>query len=292
MRENLRFATYKAKLNDTPVFIKISKQAKLHKALFDEAVGLKNMRELDTHEKLYRTPQLIEVAEGILVTSWEEGHLMVEEFNEGNANLETHLEILLALFVYIDSRSTGGIGANRFMQAGKPNGVEKVIGNLTKLNYDQYIESSTLLDLAEFLKPLLGSIETRFTHGDLQPGNILIETKRHVPTIIDCESCSWLWPRHYNIINFIFNYSIGHTHPDMMDRFHEMFSQYLLRLKLEKADVLQQVNVIAGMRALQSVYEHLGDYTDKREGKPLDNDYTRSILKVAKKIMANEFFLD
>jgi thiamine kinase-like enzyme len=258
IRENLRFAIYNGELNGARVFIKTAAKPDLEKAIAVEAAGLQAMYELDPAESHYSTTRVLGITNDSLMTSWAEGSSMVEDFTKATA--EQHIDTLLDLFSYIDSRTSSGSGVTRFNQPGRENGVDEMLRRLKALDYQKHIDASLVEKTAEYARQHLTTTETRFTHGDLQPGNILIRPNE-VPVVIDCESCSWLWPRHYNLVNFAFNYGPRHD-TWLPKKLYTAFFAYFDMLQIDPKSMVDQINFSAAMRAMQSINELLGGHTE------------------------------
>jgi hypothetical protein len=250
-----RFATFKGTYENQPVFIKTAVDPTLKGDLVLEAVGLTNMKELDNFETLYKVPSIIAVSPDYIMTEWALGRPMKDDFESGNMEMvDTWLSYLVDLYVFIDGKSNGTLGATRFNRPDRKSNVEQALDNLESLNFRDYMDSVMIDRMAAYIPTIIPTTETRFTNGDLQPSNLLV-SEEGVPTVVDCESCSWLWPRHYNIVNFIFNY--GARYPEMIKKFKDMLHQYCMKLEIDPYASKDAFNISAAMRCLQMVEERL-----------------------------------
>jgi len=258
IRKNLRYATYSGVYNGGKVFIKTAVDPKLKNGIKNEADGLKAMRTLDPRGTHYQIPKVLHLADDTIVTSWADGQLMKANLNQRTA--KQNFEKLADLYQFIDGASAGAIGTTRFNRPGQDNGVAKTMLRLRELGYEQHIDHRLVERVAEYALSVIPTIETRFTHGDLQPGNIIISPKGNL-WVVDCESCDQLWPRHYNLINFVFNYG---AQPDVWLKrsLLELFDDYYTQQAINPEEIIDQINFSAAMRCLQSINEQLGGNTE------------------------------
>lgn len=127
IRTNHRYATYKGSLDEEPVFIKKVVDPELRNALTHEISGEEKMRNLDSQNKFYFTPKVLEQDSDYIVTEWVDGHLMVDDFESGDKDkIKQHLEYLTNLYAFIDSQESTGIGITRFNQLNQETGVERI----------------------------------------------------------------------------------------------------------------------------------------------------------------------
>ena len=250
IRKNLRYETYSGNIDNQKVFVKKLVNPNLRNSLLREISGLISMYELDPEEKIYQVPKLISFENDTLITTWVDGLLMLEKFNEGV--VEESVLTLFNLYKYLDSCTTSGIGITRFNKPDKPSNIQVTLERLKSVDIGKYIDEDLILKLGKLLDTNLPKIETRFTHGDLQPGNI-IEGSDNKPVIIDCEACSWLYPRHYNIVNFIFNYCMKYEDSSYL----EYLNRYFEYIGMNIEENIDLVNFTAGLRVLHSFDEIL-----------------------------------
>jgi hypothetical protein len=289
IRSNHRFATFEGRINGQKVFIKRVVDPKLQERLLIEATGLVNMKQIDSRKSLYKVPKVIEITLKYIVTEWVNGHPMEDAFVSTNTKaVEMHLSYLVDLYTFIDQRSSGGVGITRFNQPDKVPSVEKVMKALDKLDFREQVDSYLIEKMVEYVTTTIPETETRFTNGDLQPGNLIVDD--HLPTVVDCEACSWLWPRHYNVVNFVFNY--GAKYPDMSDKLKSMFYEYCSRLDINPEQSVRAFNISAAMRCLQIVEEQLTvhdvEVVDKKE---LTQEMRSYVEKVMSRIANNQLFV-
>jgi len=288
IRENKRYATYRGELHGQSVFIKAARQAELQPRLITEASGLLNLAQLDLHEQYYTVPQVIRVEENALITSWSEGVLMKDEFELGHPQFENHLSTLLNLFLYFDAQSSPTGEGNRYTVPGRENAVDSVLFKLRGHGFAEHIDAPLLESLADLVRPRLVGLDKRFAHGDLQPGNILIGGK--VPILIDGEACSWLWPRHYNAINFVVNYT--HLSEQLEQRLNQFLTDYFAQLGLDLEAVREHINTIAGVRCLQMAWEELGGYLEDRPMPHIRPEIKDYVERTAQTILSERIFND
>lgn len=291
IRTNLRFATYRGELEGEPVFIKVAASEKTRENLTAEAAGLMNMGELDPGARFYKTPHVIESTRDYIVTNWADGEPMGKDFHEGNQRVVEHLGYLADLFAFVDSRTNGGSGINRFNRPGKKHGVDDILERLESVNYARHIDAGTMRAIAAYARGTADGVETRFTNGDLQPGNLLIDNSGKV-TAVDCESCSWLWPRHYNIVNLIFNY--GSSKDWLRPKFAGFFDDYCQKAAASvNQETIDTCNLSAAMRCLQIVYENLGNVLDEKpSGVRLTPRFKNYVETTAQRILSGQLFFE
>ena len=262
IRTNHRYATYKGSLDEEPVFIKKVVDPELRNALTHEISGEEKMRNLDSQNKFYFTPKVLEQDSDYIVTEWVDGHLMVDDFESGDKDkINQHLEYLTNLYAFIDSQESTGIGITRFNQLNQETGVERISKKLKEFTYSQGIDWELVAKISAYITRVLPKTETRFTHGDLQPGNIML-TDNGQTYLIDFESCSDLWPRHYNIMNFIMNY--GAKYPALRSDLDLMLASYCSMRGIDYEESKDTFGIAVAMRSLQMIYEWLSE--QKRDG--------------------------
>jgi predicted Ser/Thr protein kinase len=281
IRENLRYATFSGIYNGEKVFIKTATGSEQKDGVKSEVDGLKAMRALDPTQTHYLTPKLLHLSEDTIVTTWADGELMAKGLNQYTA--EPSFKRLANLYHFIDKSSVGGIGTTRFNRPGQDNGVEKTMLRLRELEYQKHIDRQLVARTAEYALSVVSTIQTRFTHGDLQPGNIIISPNDNL-WVIDCESCDQLWPRHYNLINFVFNYGAQPSNW-LKDSLSKLFDHYFLLHAIDPNEILNQINFSAAMRCLQSINEQLGDHTEP--GKDALPSHIYSYLTASMKLITD-----
>jgi aminoglycoside phosphotransferase (APT) family kinase protein len=200
IRTNQRFSTFEGLLENKKIFVKIAIDAKLKERLSIEANGLKGMKQLDPNEALYHVPNVIELTNDYIATEWAEGKPMVNDFEGGDiAKIELDLKYLVRLYTHIDQVGNNKVDIRDSIQKA----VDKSLKNLDALKYQEYIDAELVKALVQYIRTHADAIEARTTHGDLQPGNVMVSDDNK-PTIVDCETYRDSWPRHYNIVNFVF----------------------------------------------------------------------------------------
>lgn len=262
IRTNHRYATYKGLLDEEPVFIKKVVDPELRDALAQEANGEEKMRSLDSQNRFYFTPKILEGGSDYLVTEWIDGHLMVDDFESGDKpKVQKHLEYLTQLYAFVDSQQPTGIGITRFNQPNQETGVERIFKELKEFTQGHGVDWGLVTKASEYITRALPKTETLFTHGDLQPGNIMLANDGKT-YLIDFESCSDFWPRHYNIINFIINY--GAKYPALRNDLDKMLENYCKMREIDCEKAKDAFGVSGAMRSLQMIYEWLSE--QKRAG--------------------------
>ena len=262
IQTNHRYATFKGSLGEKSVFIKKAVDPDLRDALAQEISGEEKMRNLDSQNKFYFTPKVLEQDSDYIVTEWVDGHLMVDDFESGDKDkIKQHLEYLTNLYAFIDSQESTGIGITRFNQPDQETGVERISKKLKEFTYSQGVDWELVAKISAYVTRVLPKTETRFTHGDLQPGNIML-TDNGQTYLIDFESCSDLWPRHYNIMNFIMNY--GAKYPALRSDLDLMLASYCNMRGIDYEESKDTFGIAVAMRSLQMIYEWLSE--QKRDG--------------------------
>lgn len=288
--KNLRFAAYQGLLKDEKVFIKTALQEDLHQSIWKEAAGLTIMYELDPEARFYRVPKVLYISGDTLITSWAEGHPALEYFESKNLEaVSKHINFLLELYAYLDSKTTSSVGVTRVNQPGKQNGIEKALERIGEIGQKNPIDMKLFREVGAYAKGLETIVENRFTHGDLQAGNVLVNGN-DVPTIVDCEGCSFLWPRHYNIVNLVFNYTLNHGEW-LGEDLEAAFWKYFEVVGIDPKDAAYQINFSASLRCLQSISEQLmGHSTEGLDALPKHiEDF---IVKAMKNIVEGKLFLE
>lgn len=285
IRKNLRYAAYSGTYNGQKVFIKTAVDPKLHAGIQSEAIGLERMASLDPDQRHYSVPAVLDVSEGGIVTSWADGPLMQDVYKRHHAQ---HSATLIDLYSYLDSKSVSQIGTTRFNRPDQENRITKTMKRLEALEYGKHIDRGLVEATAKFAMNAASTIETRFTHGDLHPGNIIVTSNR--PWIIDCESCDDLWPRHYNIVNFVFNYGMPPS-SWMREHLADCFKGYFFKIQIDPAEHMTQINFSAAVRCLQSLVEILGGNTEA--GKECLEDFQHYYLtNTMQRIVDGELFVE
>lgn len=281
IRTNHRYATFKGSLGEKSVFIKKAVDPELRHALVLETKGEEKMRNLDSQNKFYFTPKVLEQDSDYIATEWVDGHLMVDDFESGDKDkIKQHLEYLTNLYAFIDSQESTGVGITRFNQLNQETGVERISKKLKEFTYSQGIDWELVAKISAYITRVLPKTETRFTHGDLQPGNIML-TDNGQTYLIDFESCSDLWPRHYNIMNFIMNY--GAKYPALRSDLDLMLASYCSMRGIDYEESKDTFGIAVAMRSLQMIYEWLSE--QKRDGvaRPQLTKQQREYLKKMQK---------
>lgn len=278
VRINDRFATYSATVEKERVFIKVAVKAELRERLRAEAAGLMAMRELDLGQKFYRVPRVIDLTETYIVTEWATGHTMQSQ---------SHYSYLQKLYAMIDSRSKGETGITRYNQPHERSGVDIFLERMDKVDYTHYFDSKLVKSTADFIRTTLPVTETRFTNGDLQPGNLLVDDS--TIWLIDCETASWLWPRHYNIVNFMFNTA---SQNDMtIPALHKLFEGYCIDIGLNGIEHIPAFNVSAALRCFGQIIEHLSNQEINTHQPIISPSNQKYIQESMEKIVAGKLFL-
>lgn len=282
IRENLRYKTYSGYIDNQRVFIKKIVDPKLKNTVFREIGGLISMYELDPSEKYYQVPQFISFTDDTLMTTWIDGYNMSERFKE---ETEKYVQVLFKLYKYLDSRTSSGRGFTRFNHPRKPSNIDRTLERLEGIGIEKHIDKNIILELGDYLNKSVSEVETRFTHGDLQPGNIII-TQKEVPAIIDCEACSWLYPRHYNIVNFVFNYCMSYEDKKYLKYLDEYFKY--TEMEIDET-VKSLVNFTAGLRSLHILDEILIGNTNEGQDN-ISEKKIELLIKMADNILNNRVF--
>ncbi len=290
IRENARFSTFKGTYQEKPVFVKVAADTDHQSGIWHEAAGLRDMKEIDIAEKHYRVPEVLYVNNDVIITSWADGELMMDKFTQGEPREINHyLSTLLDLFTYLDSRTTSVVGYTRQNRPGVKNRIDDILEKLDHVTYQSQIDPELVKGTGAFARRIVSRIESRFTHGDLQPGNLMVDEPVNIPTVIDCEHCSWLWPRHYSPVNFVFNYSIKEF-PWLRRYLPKFLNDYLSSARIKPEDAVAQLNFSAAMRSLQSIYESKPGTPDAKFQIP---DYHAEFLtNTMKRIVENKLFLE
>ena len=258
IRQNLRYATYSGEYNGKKVFIKTAVDPDLKAGIKNEAAGLKAMRTLDPTKTHYSIPKVLCVTDDTIVTSWADGELMIKKLD--HLTVKQYYGMLIELFLFLDGASPGNLGTTRYNRPNEENNVAKTMKRLGELHYEKHIDHNLVEKTAHYALSHMTTTETRFTHGDLQPNNIIVSPNNQL-WVIDCESCDELWPRHYNLVNFVSNYGVR---PGLWRKRNlvSIFSAYFAKLGINPNTIIDQINFSAAMRCLQRINEELGDHTE------------------------------
>jgi hypothetical protein len=283
---NHRFITYQGMSDGVPVFLKVPANERLQERLKSEAEGMAELARRDKDETLYRVPKLIEVTPGYIATEWVDGYSMSEDFESGDqAKIKADVDYLVKLYAFFDA-FPGGQGVTRFNLPDEKPQTVVTLEKIAELGADKSIDMNLAKEVASYIENALPATETRYTHGDLQPGNILYRTDGK-PVIVDCETRSPLWPRHYNIVNFTFNYS--RKYPQLHAVLSAAFWAYCDVVKVDATQHSDAFNVSAGMRALQLTIEKQLDA--QRENKTISSDDAAYINIMMRKVVSNKLFI-
>lgn len=257
-----RFATYRGTLDGRPVFVKVVVDTELIDRLQSEVEGMSKMERLDAQRALYSVPRLIERGDRYLVNEWVEGHSMsLDSQSITTPKVKNHLNYLVDLYAFIDSQEPTGRGVTRFNEPGQKTGVAQILQELEDFAWRQEIDEGLVNKTCSYIERVLPNTETRFTHGDLQPENIILTSERGV-YLVDFEACSDLWPRHYNIVNLIMQYAV--RYPALQEDLQGMFDQYCLAREVDRISEVDAFNVSSAMRSIQIIYEWLS--SERRNG--------------------------
>lgn len=253
LQANGRFEIYKGLYRDKPVSIKVCVDKSKKDRLSKELAGLLNMNEIDPKGITYKIPGAIELTSDYIATDWIDGTEMIDDFDRKDIDaINKHLKYLVNLYVFMDQRSNGQTGVTQFNREGFEDTGNSAIIKLKKLNYQEWFDPNLAEQVSKYISDKITDIETRFTNGDLQPGNMIIIKDGGI-ALIDFETCSWLWPRHYNIVNLVFNYSI--KYPWVSDILKAAFIDYCDKLQLNALDNTDAFNISAAARSLQILIE-------------------------------------
>ncbi len=255
IRSNDRFAAFEGHIDGRQVFIKFAVAPETRKRLTAEAAGLDAMRALDPSESMYRVPHVIELTDTYVATEWAEGRPMKEDFDHLDLHtIESDIDYLVKLYTFIDRATTSTSDHSKINEQA----VEKHEAVLQRLHYEEFIDATLAVQTADYIRAQIPSIETRPTNGDLQPGNLMVSSGA-TPTVVDCESYATSWPRHYSIVNFVFNYAI--EHPSTANTVHAAITRYCDILNIDPQRNVDAFNVSAAIRSLQIVEERLSGGT-------------------------------
>ncbi|MFZ1250167.1 MAG: phosphotransferase [Candidatus Microsaccharimonas sp.] len=251
IRSNQRYAAIEGSFDNHKIFLKYPIDERLKNKLPVEAAGLEAMKALDRNETKFKVPSVIELTDEYIATEWAEGRPMKEDFIQNDFEaVSNDLDYLIQLYAYMDEKALGTDAPTHF----NGEAARKLIDELRELGAERYVSDSLLESVAQYIDRTSPSIETKPTNGDLQPGNIMVSDGL-LPTVIDCEGFRDSWPRHYNVVNFVFNYSV--EYPDLVPSLTIFFTNYCKRLNVNPLDNLDTFNISAAMRSLQIFKEHL-----------------------------------
>lgn len=281
-----RFATYRGTSDGMPVFLKVPSDERLKERLKAEAEGLNELARRDKDETLYHVPKLIKITPGYAATEWVDGYPMSQDFEFGDqAKIKVDSDYLVRLYAFFDA-FPGGRGTTRFHLPDQKPQTVVALEKIVELGADKNIDMNLVKEVASYIENTLPATETRYTHGDLQPGNILLR-RDGKPVIVDCETCSPLWPRHYNIVNFTFNYL--KKYPHLHTTLSAAFWAYCDVAKVDATKNIDAFNVSAGMRALQMTVEKQLDA--QRENKTINSDDAAYVDAMMRKVVSNKLFI-
>ncbi len=258
IRKNLRFSTFFAKFGRRKVFVKKANTVKLIKRLYREISGMHILAELDPLKKFYDVPKIIQLDNNTLITTWIEGTPLLD-YLENHDFFSKYIPKLIRIYGFIDERSPSSKGITILNNPKSKPMIDRLLEKISLTKAATLLNKKKILLIANYAKKHLSSLEAKFAHGDLQPANVLIDKKGNF-NIIDCESCSFLWPRHYEIVNFVFNYS--YIHPDKAIFLKNCIKDYIKNLQMPKEQILQQLNTIAAIRWLSIIVEQLTNHTE------------------------------
>ncbi len=258
VRENQRFATYRATYETQPVFVKQVKHPDLAARIRQELWGLQTFTELaEAYDLPFNLPDVLLNGNDFIVTTWVEGEYanfdphtpnrmeVIEFFARSLAAIDKITRLKHPMTPKFDTPGAHGQPLTKRLQS-----------RLQDISYQQHFEQALIDSSFAYLEEHLTDLESGFTHGDFTPHNILDNHGRR--TLIDFESCSLRWPRFYDLVNLTFNRII--TEPAIASECVRLAQRYF-EIN-EDADVREhraQVNTIAMVRSLSMINELMTD---------------------------------
>jgi aminoglycoside phosphotransferase (APT) family kinase protein len=254
IRENQRFATYKALYDGQSVFVKQIRHEKLGGAVRSELWGLEAFAQLQKTASLpFSVPRVLLNGEDYIITEWVEGEQMA-------MSAET-AHFLAASYAAIDKATqlVHPPTAN-FALPGKDGHttLERLQLWLKKVNYQAFFDQDLIDGAFQYLKTNLPLLEARLTHADFTPSNVLVSGRRKV--LIDYESVSLLWPRFYDVVNLTFNRFV--LEPELTEYLQLTVKEFFALIGSSPEDNLSQLNTIAMVRALSTIAECMTEPDD------------------------------
>lgn len=283
---NHRFETYRGTYDGKPVFLKIPVEDRLKDRLKNEIEGIQEFYKHDPEGSLYRVPKIIKLHDDYLVTEFISGYQMSLDFDRGDKDkILKDIAFLVDTYLFFDN-FPGGIGNTRFNLPRQKPKTTQILEQLNELDKSMLFDNELARKMIEYIDHIASELETRYTHGDLQPGNVIVTDG--APVIVDFETCSSTWPRHYNIVNFVINYK--QKYPELRDVLADAFWHYCERAGVDPRARVDTFNAIAGMRSIQMMVEMLLD--SQRSGEPIEKQAIDYVNANVEAILEDKLFID
>ncbi len=256
VRENQRFATYKALLQGKKVFVKQARTTRLQESIRAELWGLHSFAELARAQTLpFEIPRILFSGTDFLVTTWAPGNPM--RITARSMTAREDIAVLADMFASIDSatRLSRYVPSNYTMAGdGASDEAERVTNVLSTVPYGDYFDKRVVGKAIAKLRRDIAIPTARLTHADLTPQHIL-RTPGGRTTVIDYDSCSLLWPRFYDVVNYAYNAVVHDVESlalstELLELYFEQIGESVDRHR-------RSLNVVAAARGLYSIYEHL-----------------------------------
>jgi thiamine kinase-like enzyme len=263
IRTNQRFATFKA-LNGKgqPVFVKQIRHKELSGSLRKELYAIERIRQTAKTARQpfpFLVPQVLQSGEDYLVTNWVEGDTM--PFDVTLPDQKERITFLAKCFSSIDQATVlANPGLTNYILPGKNNEnmIQRLQRILPELDTGEFFDPKQIEAGFNYARQHAESLTARFTHADLTPNNIIEHKGKR--TLIDWESAGETWPRFYDIVNMIYNWSL--ERPELRDDAINLLREFFAEIHESPKNHLQQLNTIAMGRALSCITELISEPND------------------------------
>lgn len=257
IRENQRYATYRAEHEGASVFIKQARSAGLADGIRRELWGLETFRQLsEVHDLGFQVPRVVAIGDDYIVTSWAQGKPV--DFDPASAHFDKDIEFFADSLARLDMLTSFAM-PTRAKLALDSTGIDRLKNKLQQTAYLDYFDEALIDHCFEYLYKNTEILVARLTHADFTPGNVLVHSGQR--TLVDYESVSLLWPRFYDLVNLTINKLV--PNPDLVTGCLQIINRYFSfnnTASIEEAT--PQMNVIAMLRLLSLIVEHMTDPND------------------------------
>mgnify|MGYP003440160475 FL=1 len=292
IRDNQRYSTYKAEYHDAPVFAKLVKAPALRAGIRREIWGIQAFRQLaDAKDLGFAIPEMIASGDDYVVTSWAEGQPI--DFSPESADFDDHIQFFATSLAQIDM-----LAYMATPQPGEPDTAPKDIrsridtlkSRLETTAYGDYFDQTLIEKGFEYLYQNTGTLTTRFTHADFTPGNVLEHDGRR--TLVDYESVSSSWPRFYDVVNLTINRIV--SQPELVPGCLQIIERYFsVNTATSLVFAMPQMNVIAMLRSLSLIWEHLTEPNDHHNTQAaMTNQVRDRLIASIEQILAGKSYFE
>lgn len=257
VRKNQRYATYKAEYEGAPVFIKQAVATNLASGIRRELWGLETFRQLSEVGDLgFQIPRVIANGDDYVVTNWVEGEPI--NFDSSLAYFDNDIVFFADSLAKLDMLTCFAMSTRAKLGA-DTSGFDRLKSKLLQTTYLDFFDTDLIDHGFEYLYKNAEILVARLTHTDFTPGNVLVHNGQR--TLVDYESVSLSWPRFYDLVNLTTNRMV--PNPDLVPGCLQIINRYFsVNNTISIEEATPQMNVIAMLRLLSLIVEHMTDPND------------------------------